>query len=300
MIGFLFSYLEASTTIQMIPFFRKIRKEMADDNRPLKYMRYALGEIVLVVIGILIALQINNWNEKKNQQEKIKEYARLYIKDLEADIVMTDINWKMIDKISKNIDSLALSVQNKTIEDVSNIDFLCMTWNILYRPYRWNRSTIDHMKSSGTLQYIEDVSISKKIGEYDAFTHHLDEDYMNDKAKSEISLNLISQVVNTDYINIIELRKSVLVHINNPEINGFHYYLEPEYLKCKNKDLNLIATDMKDIKKVINSLVRLQAYYDIRSNIELPRLNADAEELIYLLKAEYLDVELWVKIINNS
>ena len=40
---------------------------MADDNRPLKYMRYAIGEIVLVVIGILIALQINNWNEDQKE-----------------------------------------------------------------------------------------------------------------------------------------------------------------------------------------------------------------------------------------
>jgi hypothetical protein len=51
----------------MIPFFRKIRKKMADDNKPLKYMRYAIGEIVLVVIGILIALQINNWNEDRKE-----------------------------------------------------------------------------------------------------------------------------------------------------------------------------------------------------------------------------------------
>lgn len=42
----------------MIPFFRKIRKKMAGDNNPMKYMRYAVGEIVLVVIGILIALSI--------------------------------------------------------------------------------------------------------------------------------------------------------------------------------------------------------------------------------------------------
>jgi hypothetical protein len=49
----------------MIPFFRKIRKKMSDDNRPLKYARYAIGEIVLVVIGILIALQINTWNEER-------------------------------------------------------------------------------------------------------------------------------------------------------------------------------------------------------------------------------------------
>ena len=50
----------------MIHFFRKTRKKLADENKPLKYMRYAIGEIVLVVIGILIALQINNWNEERN------------------------------------------------------------------------------------------------------------------------------------------------------------------------------------------------------------------------------------------
>jgi len=57
----------------MIPFFRKIRKKMADDNKPLKYMRYAIGEIVLVVIGILIALQINTWNEER--KASIYEYT---------------------------------------------------------------------------------------------------------------------------------------------------------------------------------------------------------------------------------
>jgi len=272
----------------MPTIFRKIRKKMADDNRPLKYMRYAIGEIVLVVIGILIALQINNWNINKNQQEKIKEYAKLYIQDLEADILMTKTNWNMIINVSDKIDSLTKSVQNKKIEEISNIDFLCMTWNILYRPYKWNRSTIDQMKSSGSLQYIEDVLISKKIGEYDAFTHHLDGDYLNDKAKSEHALNQISQVVNTNYINIIDLRKNVLVKINNPDFNEFHYYLEPEYFESKNYNLRLITNDIKDINLVINSLIRLQVYYDIRSNIEIPDLTSDAEELIALLKEKYL------------
>ena len=52
----------------MIPFFRKIRKKIADDNKPMKYMRYAIGEIILVVIGILIALQINNWNQQRKDR----------------------------------------------------------------------------------------------------------------------------------------------------------------------------------------------------------------------------------------
>ena len=79
----------------MIPFFRKIRKQMADDNRPVQYMRYAVGEIVLVVIGILIALQINNWNENRinNIEEKtilkallteISENQLILAKDLKS------------------------------------------------------------------------------------------------------------------------------------------------------------------------------------------------------------------------
>jgi hypothetical protein len=76
----------------MIPFFRKIRKQHADDNQFLKYSRYAIGEIVLVVIGILIALQINNWNEaqkeiKKEQQIllNLREEFQQNIKELQFD-----------------------------------------------------------------------------------------------------------------------------------------------------------------------------------------------------------------------
>lgn len=48
---------------------------MADDNKPMKYARYAVGEIVLVVIGILIALQVNNWNT--NRMQRIEEQKLL-------------------------------------------------------------------------------------------------------------------------------------------------------------------------------------------------------------------------------
>ena len=69
----------------MIPFFRKIRKKMADDNKPLKYMRYAVGEIALVVIGILIALSINNWNEDRKQNLTEMEVLNDMIIGLDTD-----------------------------------------------------------------------------------------------------------------------------------------------------------------------------------------------------------------------
>ena len=70
----------------MIPFFRKLRKKMADDNKPIKYARYAIGEIVLVVIGILIALQINNANEARKQEIKIEIVLREVLEELSTNI----------------------------------------------------------------------------------------------------------------------------------------------------------------------------------------------------------------------
>ena len=55
----------------MIKFFRQIRFDLMEKNKTGKYLKYAIGEIVLVVIGILIALQINNWNE--NRKDTIAE-----------------------------------------------------------------------------------------------------------------------------------------------------------------------------------------------------------------------------------
>lgn len=76
----------------MIPFFRKLRKKMADDNRPLKYARYAVGEIVLVVIGILIALQINTWNEER----KTKVLTHEYLNNIKNDLLADSINYRAI------------------------------------------------------------------------------------------------------------------------------------------------------------------------------------------------------------
>jgi len=69
----------------MINFFRRIRKKLADDNKFYKYSRYAIGEILLVVIGILIALQINNWNEEKKNEKAEQNFYKGMFSDLEKD-----------------------------------------------------------------------------------------------------------------------------------------------------------------------------------------------------------------------
>ena len=59
------------------------------ENKTGKYFKYAIGEIVLVVIGILIALQINNWNENRKLETKTQEYYKQLLEDLNNDIIST-------------------------------------------------------------------------------------------------------------------------------------------------------------------------------------------------------------------
>jgi hypothetical protein len=66
----------------MIKFFRKTRQQMINENKTGKYLKYAIGEIVLVVIGILIALSINNWNENRKQHLNDIEF----LKNLRAEL----------------------------------------------------------------------------------------------------------------------------------------------------------------------------------------------------------------------
>ena len=86
----------------MIKFFRNIRKKMVEDGKTANYLKYGIGEIVLVVIGILLALQINNWNEKQKNEEKILTILEDIQKDLSEDIVSANL---VFDKYVRN-DSL--------------------------------------------------------------------------------------------------------------------------------------------------------------------------------------------------
>ena len=100
----------------MIKFFRKIRFDLIEKNKTGKYLKYAIGEIVLVVIGILIAIQINNWNENRKQQSKIKSVYSVIKSDLKYDI-------KKFDKIIKNM-SIADTIFKKVIEKkMTNEDY---------------------------------------------------------------------------------------------------------------------------------------------------------------------------------
>lgn len=76
----------------MLNYFRKKRKKLADDNKLLKYLRYAIGEIVLVMIGILFALQVNNWNSARIARIHEVAIIQELIKSLSLDVKTIKFN----------------------------------------------------------------------------------------------------------------------------------------------------------------------------------------------------------------
>ena len=102
----------------MIKFFRKLRYDLMEKNKTGKYFKYAIGEIVLVVIGILIALQINNWNEQNKIDNSINSHLEILKQNLiEDQTQLEDLNQNM----TKNIQCAdSTMLQMKTIIPVNN------------------------------------------------------------------------------------------------------------------------------------------------------------------------------------
>jgi len=269
----------------MIKFFRKIRYDLMEKNKTGKYLKYAFGEILLVMIGILLALSINNWNENRKENAQIAKYAKSLVQDLEKDIAMMDTINNTAKKISFRIDSLANYVSNSKIKDISNLDVICLTWVRLYRPYSWNRATLEEIKNSGSLRLINNEEIFKRIVKYDTQSRHMDEDYYGDKEQSENANQLLDKLVNYNYPNIVELAEMLRLTTNYGQINDT--FIDPIYKEAQEYDLRLNQEDKNLLDNVVNSFIRLKYLFSIRTQIELPELMKDAQELINLLKEEY-------------
>lgn len=135
----------------MIKFFRKIRQNSLLENKTGKYFKYALGEIVLVVIGILIALQINNWN----QQRKDRDTEQIILKRLQNEYLL---NKKQLEdkvairnRIISNCKDLLVLYNNPTS---ANRDSIYVKISKLLTPATFDPIQNDIVKS-GTLEILQ-------------------------------------------------------------------------------------------------------------------------------------------------
>lgn len=97
----------------MIKFFRRVRQDLLIKGKTSKYFKYAFGEVILVVIGILIALQINNWNELKKERTIEKELLTQIKTDLSQNLDFLKKNEENIITFKNAADSVIYSLEQK-------------------------------------------------------------------------------------------------------------------------------------------------------------------------------------------
>ncbi|MCB0662960.1 MAG: hypothetical protein KDC24_09485 [Saprospiraceae bacterium] len=149
----------------MIKFFRIIRQQLLSDNKVSKYLLYALGEIVLVIIGILLALQINDWSTNQQHKKEEKRILQSIKTDVTNDTLQLSKNIANAKNRIAQIDTVYIALNHP--EQFSSGQFLQYAYALASsQQFNVNSGTFDESLSSGFLKYIENDQLRQNIFEY--------------------------------------------------------------------------------------------------------------------------------------
>ncbi len=174
----------------MLRFFRRIRQRLLTDNKFSKYLLYAIGEILLVVVGILIALQVDSWNAERKDAIKLRTALQSVYKDIVQDSLLIDRTlpgYLQIEDLNQELlqKAYASSTTLDTLKFIMKEEFP-IYW-ITSLPF--NHNTFDNLKATGAFEILpEDIKLllsdyyttvedNKKLTDLhtDQYRRHLDE-----------------------------------------------------------------------------------------------------------------------------
>ncbi|RED44571.1 hypothetical protein DFQ10_103258 [Winogradskyella eximia] len=236
----------------MIKFFRKIRQNLLSEGKTGKYFKYAVGEIVLVVLGILIALQLNNLNDERKTENLRQVYYKQLLRDFEKDK-------KYIKEASLSIDSNMVKYKAyketfnqpnlPTIQIINNISNL----NWFFKNVQFKSNTITTLENTGDIKLIPHFIREQLISlrKYQEETENVSK-YNNDRASNaEFNASQIYGSVDFIFKNIK----------NQPKLL--------EWVFEKNRQIEvLIALESSQNNKVDSEEGSLKRFKKILSDIE--------------------------------
>ena len=210
----------------MVKFFRKIRQKLLSENKFSKYLIYAIGEIVLVVIGILIALYINNMNTEKQDSITLNGYLDNIAENIKSDQVN-------LEKISTFRDSSIIGSKYfmKMIEQESKEQYVTYfskyfkfnPW--LDESFQSNQSGFEALKNSGYLNKIQQTDLQTELYKYYSLVQKIKDE--------EQSLNNFMEEMEYD------MYKNNVVQKTKPLIRKFFRKIEKE-------------KDISELHKILN------------------------------------------------
>jgi len=241
----------------MIKFFRKIRQNLLLENKTGKYFKYAIGEIVLVMIGILLALQVNNWNQNQGIKEQLKNYRTSLLSEIDKDF-----------KEIERIDSLNLSYRSLINEYFSLYNSNTIELDALLskkkstkprsQNFQSNLYSIDELITSGNISFFKQkeklaiITLKKQIelytyyekefvlateNRFDKYDDIVDMAFQDGYTKTQNKrTQKLSSDINSDYFR----------HFNNALTSYLRYYEYQDYIYSKR-----IKPELTNLKTIL-------------------------------------------------
>jgi len=234
----------------MIKFFRKIRYNLIEKNKTGKYLKYAIGKIFLVMIGIFLALQVNNWNQ--NRKERIAEQTlyQTLINSLESDLVDANIKISSVDKSMKAQEIFIINYLNE-IKNKYNVaqvgHLLTEIWNssLSFFP---NYGLYDTIFNNYQIDLIQSTELQMKIVE-------LYEQYY--KRYNDLDLKLEHQEMFSLMNNYFSKIEDSFI------INNGHYSIDYATLE---RDYDVLNTECRKIQAM--TTITHSSMIDCKNQIE--------------------------------
>lgn len=238
----------------MIKFFRKIRQNLLMENKTGKYFKYAIGEIVLVMIGILLALQVNNWNENR----KIRNTEQVLLLDLRTEIQSNIIALETIIKSHRasldaiiTLDSVITNL--KQVNNPLELGTLLGThdFNMTYDP---RTGILNSIINSGKLDYISNRELRYKFSSLNDIiidTNESTDDFS--EWRSQFYWQLLGQLYERQTDERFKFNKIKI--LNSSEFNWWLVLAKSSRIEGLAEENDLMKT-LKEILELIDSEIK--------------------------------------------
>lgn len=245
----------------MIKFFRHIRKALLVEGRFGKYLLYAIGEIILVVIGILIALQINNQNELRKEGEVAKKYLEGFVSDLTLD--RQQIDTILLTRKQQLVSTKALLGYINEKEFVLDSFYKHYFYILPFYRYSPNTNTLEEVLNSSGLRLIDEDIKSKLLDLRGLYTEiRLNEEHVYEDRVTYLYGELTLDHVELDGLNIAAENASYSEsEARDIYLQDANYFIEDRYFKSflnlMKYNLVYLIPRMEGAKQECTSIIQL-------------------------------------------
>lgn len=252
-----------------------MRQKLLTENKFSKYMIYALGEIVLVVIGILIALSINNWNESRKESLIEQNYLKRLLVDLESDYKTLTFSKGLSNDRINQIKLLTDVIKNPLMPNENAILIIESIEKVTWRSYLpLSKIVYNELLNSGKMSLIQSEKLRNLLSNYYVDADHWEMILNLEDAQKEFS-HATAGLLSIEILTAIENSSSLR---NTNPTHGMDINLEE-------KDFNRIVQEFSTKTDAIKWLPEIHHYHILVDKI-ITNLSIQNETIKKLVQSE--------------